>query len=264
MAAVYGSILEGVKLAQCGSKGLQLVGYKSGIRSPEAPIRLFGAWKESALNPPFNLDSSVKAQGTCMHPVASQFPAVMVLREKGEILFLDRRACELTGYGFGEHQDLQALLASLFPESLDQLRATRLFRRAAATAGRQGAARFQAEFPSKHGRRRQTIVQVQRWDQEQGERSYLVSLLPSESRSASTAQPLPAGDRAAVMQAVARRVVRLLQGAADCSHGLAMEGDPADERFAVLSALIERAQGLLGSLESQGPDGPMQEGEGKA
>jgi len=181
-----------------------------------------------------------------MHRVAPQFPAVMVLREKGEILFLDRRACELTGYGLGEHPDLQALLASVFPEGPDQKRAARLFRRAAATAGRRGTAHFHAEFPSKHGRRRRTMVQVQRWGGDPDERSYLVSFLPSEAQ----AQGLPGGDRAVVMQGVTRRVMRLLDGASACSQALAVEGDPSDERFAILSALITRAQGLLGSLEA--------------
>jgi|GEM_PF-5815663 len=199
-----------------------------------------------------------------MKVLAPQFPAVMVLREKGEILFLDRRVCELTGYGVGEHQDLQALLASIFPEGRDQLNAARLFRRAAATAGRRGMARFQAEFPSKHGRRRRTMVQVQRWGHEPGERSYLVSILPSDSRAVPVAQPLPGEDRAAVMQAVARRVTRLLKGAAACSQALASDGDPADERFAVLSALIERAQGLLGSLEAQAQGEPGEDVEGRA
>jgi len=184
-----------------------------------------------------------------MRPAAPQFPAVMVLREKGEILFLDRRACELTGYGIGEHRQLRDLLASLFPLEKDQLQATRLFRRAAATAGRRGSARFQADFPSKQGHRRRTTVQVQRWGGEPGNRSYLVSLLPSEPDAARLTQG-PVGDRSTVMQAVARRVSRLLQGAAVCSQALALEGDSADERYAVLSALITRAQGLLDSLET--------------
>jgi PAS domain-containing protein len=181
-----------------------------------------------------------------MRSVAPQFPAVMVLREKGEILFLDRRVCELTGYGVGEHQDLRGLLASLFPEKRDQFQASKLFRLAAATAGRRGSARFQAEFHSKHGRRRRTVVQIQRWGKEPGNRSYLVSFLPSESQARTAVV-----DQTVVMQAVARRVSRLLQGAATCSLALAAEADPADERFAVLSALIDRAQGLLGSLEAR-------------
>lgn len=181
-----------------------------------------------------------------MRSVAPQFPAVMVLREKGEILFLDRRVCELTGYSAGEHQDLRGLLASLFPEKRDQFQASKLFRLAAATAGRRGSARFQAEFHSKHGRRRRTVVQIQRWGGEPGNRSYLVSFLPSESKSVP-----PAAEQTVVMQAVARRVSRLLQGAAASTLALAAEADPADERFAVLSALIDRAQGLLGSLEAR-------------
>lgn len=199
-----------------------------------------------------------------MQSVAPQFPAVMVLREKGEILFVDRRVCELTGYGLGEHQDLQELLASLFPEGRDQLSAARLFRRAAATAGRRGTARFQADFASKHGRRRRMIVQVQRWGREPGERSYLVSFLPRETGTPSTAPLPPGADRAAVMQAVARRVSRLLNGAAAFSQALTQEGDPSDERFAVLSALIERAQGLLGSLETQVQGGSQGDVEGRA
>lgn len=182
-----------------------------------------------------------------MRSVAPKFPAVMVLREKGEILFLDRRVCELTGYGAGEHQDLRGLLGSLFPEERDQFQASKLFRLAAATAGRRGSARFQAEFHSKHGRRRRTVVQIQRWGGEPGERSYLVSILPSESKVTP-----PVAEQTVVMQAVARRVSRLLQGAAACSQALAAEAETTDERFAVLSALIDRAQGLLGSLDAQG------------
>ena len=187
-----------------------------------------------------------------MPRVAPQFPAVMILREEGEILFQDRRACELTGYEPGEHRDLRELLACLFPERGDQVNAVRLFRRAAAAAGRRGSARFQAEFASKHGRPRRTIVQVQRWGGVPGDRSYLVSLLPREVPEA----PAPAGDRTAAFQALARRVARLLVGAATYSRSLALGGDASEERLATLSALIERARGLLGSLE-----GPVEGGE---
>lgn len=72
----------------------------------------------------------------------------------------------------------------------------------------------------------------------------------SESQPTGVGETLPGGERAEVVQAVARRVLRLLEGAAACSQGLATDGDPSDERYALLSALIERAQGLLGSLET--------------
>lgn len=176
-----------------------------------------------------------------MRSAAPQFPAVMVLREHGEILFLDRRASELTGCGFGEHRNLGELLACLFPEGRDQARAVKLFRRAAATAGRRGLARFHADFPSKHGRRRRTMVQVQRWGQEPGGRSYLVSFLPSEAR---------VEDRSTVMQGVTRRVARLLEGAVACTEALGQPGESGAERLAVLAALLTRAQGLLGTLEA--------------
>ncbi len=178
-----------------------------------------------------------------MPPSAPQFPAVMILQEHGEILFLDRRAAALTGYEAEEVPHLEALLAGVFPERADQAKATRLFRHAAATAGRRGSARFHAEFPAKNGRRRQSTIQVQRWGGDPGQRSYLVSFLPSEIS--------PGADQAVVLQAVARRVARLLKGAAAFSHSLGQEADGSDERFAVLSALIERAQGLLGTLEVQ-------------
>jgi len=194
-----------------------------------------------------------------MRSVAPQFPAVIVLREKGEILFVDRRVCELTGYGAGEHQDWRGLLDSLFPEARDQSQASKLFRLAAATAGRRGSARFQAEFHSKHGGRRRTVVQIQRWGGEPGNRSYLVSLLPSESKAMH-----PLVDQALVMQAVARRVSRLLKEAASHSQALAAEADASDERFALLSALIDRAQGLLGSLEARVQAEDSQGLEGKA
>lgn len=189
-----------------------------------------------------------------MLPIAPHFPAVMVLREKGEILFLDRKASELTGYGAGEVGHLGELLARVFPEGQDQANALRLFRRAAAAAGRRGSARFHAEFHAKNGHFRRTTVQVQRWGGDPGDRSYLVSLLPSESRGSA-----PAG----VMHGVARRVVRLLNSAVACSRGLAEKGDPAEERIAVLTALIERAQGLLGSLEAQTQGGSQGDVEGR-
>ncbi len=185
-----------------------------------------------------------------------RFPAVMILREQGEILFLDRRAAALTGYGADEVPHLEALLTGVFPERVDQAKATRLFRHAAATAGRLGSARFHAEFPAKNGRRRQTTIQVQRWGGDPGQRSYLVSFLPSEIS--------PGADQAVVLQAVARRVVRLLKGAAAFSHALGQEADGSDERFAVLSALIERAQGLLGTLEVQVQGDPLANLEDRA
>ncbi len=194
-----------------------------------------------------------------MPQAAPQFPAVMVLRERGEILFQDRRACELTGYGIGEHRDLWELLTSLFPEGRDQLNAVRLFRRAAATAGRRGTARFQAEFASKHGRLRRTIVQVQRWGGVPGDRSYLVSFLPLETQGMIP----PVEDRTIVFQAMARRVARLLTGAAAYSRTMAVGADTSEEQFGTLSALIERAQGLLGSLEGQAQGESLGDGEGR-
>lgn len=191
-----------------------------------------------------------------MPPSAPQFPAVMILREQGEILFLDRRASALTGYGPSEISHLDALLAGVFPEEIDQARATRLFRHAAATAGRRGSARFHAEFPAKNGRRRRTTIQVQRWGGEPGHRSYLVSFLPSDDA--------PGADQVAVLQAVARRVARLLKEAAGFTRALSQEADGPDERFAVLSALIERAQGLLGSLEVQVQGDPLANLEDRA
>jgi len=189
-----------------------------------------------------------------MSRVALQFPAVMILREGGEILFQDRRVCEFTGYEAGEHRDLRELLASLFPERGDQVNAVRMFRRAAAAAGRRGAARFQAEFSSRQGRPRRTIVQVQRWGGGPGDRAYLVSLLPSEVQE----PPSPVGDRTVAFQAMARRVASLLVGAAAYSRSLALGEEASEERLATLSALIERARGLLGSLE--GVDGHPAEG----
>lgn len=189
-----------------------------------------------------------------MSQAAPHFPAVMILRERGEILFQDRRVCELTGYDIGEHQDLRDLLNALFPEKRDQANAVRLFRRAAAAAGRRGSARFQAEFASKQGRQRRTIVQVQRWGFGPRDRSYLVSLLPSETQGVNPAVE----DRSIVFQAMARRVARLLAGAAHYSRTLAVGGDASEERLATLSSLIERAQGLLCSLE--GLDGQPIEG----
>lgn len=191
-----------------------------------------------------------------MPPSTPQFPAVMILREQGEILFLDRKAAALTGYGADEVPHLDALLAGVFPEGVDQAKATRLFRHAAATAGRRGSARFHAEFPAKNGRRRQTTVQVQRWGGDPGHRSYLVSFLPSDLS--------PGADRAAVFQAVARRVARLLKEAVAFSQALSQEADGSDERFAVLSALIERAQGLLSTLEVQVQGDPLANLEDRA
>ena len=191
-----------------------------------------------------------------MPPRAPQFPAVMILREQGEILFLDRRATALTGYEPEEIPHLEALLAGVFPEERDQLKATRLFRHAAAAAGRRGSARFHAEFPAKNGRRRRTTIQVQRWGGSSGQRTYLVSFLPSNDA--------PGADQAAVLQAVARRVARLLKEAGTFCEALAQEADGSDERFAVLSALIERAQGLLGSLEVQVQGASMAKPEERA
>jgi hypothetical protein len=176
----------------------------------------------------------------------------MVLREKGEILFLDRGASELTGFQSREGMHLQDLLAGVFPDQQDQAKAQRLFRRAAATAGRRGSARFHADFSSKTGHRGRTAIQVQRCGGEPGDRSYLVSFLPVSSRA-----PLDPRDRSAVLHQLAQRVVRLLNGAAACSAGLAADFGGADERFAVLSALIERAKGLLGSLEAQATGAPL-------
>ncbi len=191
-----------------------------------------------------------------MSPSTPKFPAVMILREQGEILFLDRGAVALTGYVPEEIPHLDALLAGVFPEEVDQIKATRLFRHAAATAGRRGSARFHAEFPAKNGRRRRTTIQVQRWGGNPGQRSYLVSFLPREDVSGA--------DQAAVIQAVAKRVARLLKEAAAVSQNLAQEADGSDERIAVLSALIERAQGLLGSLEVQVQGDPLANPEDRA
>ncbi len=188
------------------------------------------------------------------HPL--HFPAVMILREEGEILFLDRQAAALTGYRPEEVPHLNRLLEGVFPEAVDQAKATRLFRHAAATAGRRGSARFHAEFPAKNGRRRRTTIQVQRWGGDPGHRSYLVSFLPSDDA--------PGADQAVVLQAVARRVARLLKEASAFSHALAQEADGSDERFAVLSALIERARGLLGSLEVQVQGDPLANPEDRA
>lgn len=187
---------------------------------------------------------------------APQFPAVMILREQGEILFLDRRAVALTGYGPEEVPHLDVLLAGVFPEKGDQVKATRLFRHAAATAGRRGSARFHAEFLTKNGHRRRTTIQVQRWGGNPGQLSYLVSFLPSDDA--------PDADQAVVIQAVARRVDRLLKEAATFSQALSLEADGSDERFAVLSALIERAQGLLGSLKVQVQGDPLANPEDRA
>ena len=178
-----------------------------------------------------------------MPPTTPQFPAVMVLREKGEIVFLDRRARELTGCAPGDARHLRELLGSVFPDGGDQKRALRLFRRAAAAAGQRGAVRFHAEFSAKSGRRQRTTIQVQRWGGEPGNHSYLVSFLPREA---------PEGDPTAVLRGITRRVARLLEGASTYSQALVAEGGHSDERLALLSALIERAKGLLGSLESPG------------
>jgi len=213
-------------------------------------------WERRPFGVRIHSDSLSSSPGPAMPPSAPQFPAVMILREQGEILFLDRRATALTGYGPEEVPHLDALLAGVFPEEVDQVRATRLFRHAAATAGRRGSARFHAEFPAKNGRRRRTTIQVQRWGGNPGQRSYLVSFLPSDDA--------PGADQAVVIQAVARRVARLLKEAATFSQALSQEADGSDERFAVLSALIERAQGLLGSLEVQVQGDPLANPEDRA
>ncbi len=148
----------------------------------------------------------------------------------------------MTGYEFEEAGHLETLLAGVFPEARDQAKATRLFRHAAATAGRRGSAHFQAEFSARNGRRRVTTIQVQRWGGEPGHRSYLVSFLPRDHA--------PGADQVVVFQAVARRVARLLKEATACCGALTSEANGSDERLAVLAALIERARGLLGTLEA--------------
>jgi hypothetical protein len=175
----------------------------------------------------------------------------MLFRERGEIIFASPTAVEqagwMTGAVPGSLWTINEVFRAIFPDEDGLLQAQVLLERILDLVRRRGSLRFQLELPVPD-------LRPSHWDVHLGlkagtsEETFLVSFQPiregacnTRSRSGPQAQAL----RHAAAQA--RHILDLALLEADLPDP---ESGPLPDGLGGLVALLDRARGLLGSLES--------------
>lgn len=188
-----------------------------------------------------------------MHTAVPSYPAYMLFRERGEIIFASPTAVEqagwMTGAAPGALWTLNEVFRAIFPDEDGLLQAQTLLQRILDLVRRRGSLHFQLELPVPD-------LRPSHWDIQLGlkpdssEETFLVSFRPvregagnTRNRTAPQAQAL----RQAAAQA--RHILDLALLEADLPDP---ESGPMPEGLGGLVALLDRARGLLGSLE--GPE----------
>lgn len=178
-----------------------------------------------------------------MRPPEPLYTAVIVLRESGEVLFLNPSAQALTGISPGDVWSSGDVLARLFPEEGDRGRAAAVLHHALLLAERRGSLRFQAILPGRDGLTRPWCFQICRCDDFLGE-EFMVSFQPRP------VAPEPPADPVGALRAAALQARRTLDdGLASCPS-LAQAARSGDSTLALFLSRVQRAQGLLASLEA--------------
>lgn len=190
-----------------------------------------------------------------------RFPAVLLVREPGEIIFANPAALEqtlwLSGMQPGESWTLRDLVARLYPQGSQHRRATRMLDRAFTAARRRGALRCRIAIPVPD-------LGLTPWDVHishlagHAKTTYEVSFRRAHLAE-EPPRPRTSGDRHLLNTAL-HQTVRLLDRALAGAEPLEAELSDATRD------LLQRAQALLARLEG-GPAGtpppaPHPRGEG--
>ncbi|HJV89085.1 MAG TPA: hypothetical protein VJ623_02165 [Holophagaceae bacterium] len=180
-----------------------------------------------------------------------RYPAYMLFREQGEIIFASPKAVEQTGWvtglAPGPTWTLTEVFRAIFPDEASLAQAQGLLERALDLVRRRGSLSFQVDLPVPD-------LRPGRWDIHLGLKpgasteTFLVSFQPfcpgsgkDRNRNCTQAQAL----RQAAAQA--RHILDRALAEADLPDP---QAGPQPEGLGGLVALLDRARGLLGSLEA--------------
>jgi hypothetical protein len=190
-----------------------------------------------------------------MHTSVPRYPAYMLFREQGEIIFASPKAVEqagwMTGSAPGALWTVQEVFRAIFPDADGLSQAEALLERALDLVRRRGLLRFQMELPVPDLRPSQWDVQIQ-LKAGTPEETFLVSFQPTRDGVAAL-HATPRGRAHHPAQALrqaaaqARHVLDLALAEADLPDP---ESGPLPDGIGGLVALLDRARGLLGSLEA--------------
>ncbi|HJV23608.1 MAG TPA: hypothetical protein VJ570_12970 [Holophagaceae bacterium] len=178
-----------------------------------------------------------------------RYPAYMLFREQGEIIFASPKAVEQTGWVTGAAPGalwtITEVFRAVFPDEAGLAQAQTLLERALELVRRRGSLHFQLDLPVPD-------LRPGRWDVQlalkpgSSEETFLVSFQPlcqgqglERSRNCTQAQAL----RQAAAQA--RHILDRALAEADLPDP---QAGPQPEGLGGLVALLDRARGLLGSL----------------
>ncbi len=184
-----------------------------------------------------------------MHTPVPRYPAYMLFREQGEIIFASPTAVEqagwMTGAAPGALWTINEVFRAIFPDEEGLLQAQAMLGRVLDLVRRRGSLRFHLEFPVPD-------LRPSHWDIQLGlksgtaEETFLVSFQPQREASAATrARTSTQAQALRHAAAQARHILDLALLEADLPDP---EVGPQPEGLGGLVALLERARGLLGSL----------------
>jgi hypothetical protein len=166
-------------------------------------------------------------------------PAFMLFREKGDLLFANSGASELTGFEGARH--LEDWLARLFPHNADSELVNGMIRRASNKPLGPEPIRFMSDFSTASGLRRRGAFQLHLWQEEFSGRRLLVSILPCrESKEASN---LSQETWSGLMEQVQDR----LNEALDCLQDHQADGD--QESLGRLGQILVHSRNLLAAAK---------------
>lgn len=172
------------------------------------------------------------------------FPAIFLVKAQGGILFANPQAIEatgqLTGTTPGSLGTLDNLLDRLFPKTLQRLDAGRTLHRALGLARRRGQIRLRIAVPRPGRSDRAWDVSIQP-SRDHAEETYQMSFRPAE-----TGEP----DHLHRLRTATSYARRVLDNALDGLPTLAGTSAPAGAELDTFVAVMERARGLLATLEA--------------
>ncbi len=184
-----------------------------------------------------------------MHTPVPRYPAYMLFREQGEIIFASPTAVEqaawMTGNAPGALWTLHEVFRAIFPDEDGLAEAQALLERCLDLVRRRGTLRFHLEFPVPD-------LRPSHWDIQLGlkpggsQETFLVSFQPQREGNGNARNPT--STQAQALRHAAAQARHLLDKALAEADLPDPEAGPLPEGLGGLVALLDRARGLLGSL----------------
>jgi hypothetical protein len=172
-------------------------------------------------------------------------PALMLFHEKGELLFSNSGASELTGFSNLEMRRVEDCLARLFPQDTDLALISGIIRRVSNQTDGSDHVQFAAEFTTRAGNKRRGTFEVHVWREGLSGKRLLICLVPAPCLAPRQEDHPERGIPEVETSEVTDQVEELLDDAIGCILTIQREGCSKD-RLDALVRKIARSRCLLG------------------